>query len=401
MDDAMKPKDGLEQIAKEAAEKAHFEFNDSAWVAMEKKLDGVKRAPFAWWKIWGLAGLLVILLLIFLWPNNDQINGLEDQEIPEKQNTELNENTHFDNEVSKPILKESIPAGVTTNQSRQKVSAETKPNLSTQENSKTVAIQNKSIAYGEVGRAEEQQTTGQEVDELKLPLEKALLRWCPLASLPSLSLPPMELGSFSSEEAIDSTTSYKRWVFGVVISGDMSATTLSGFKKPGPLVGLMVEYFVNKDLSIQTGLSYGSKKYSALGSEYEAPYWAQGSAYSVASVYANCRVIDIPLNIQKYFDSKNGNRFFIGTGLSSYLMLSEDYDYEYTYGQVGWPEHWQIKNQNQHYFGILNLTAGFEKPLTEKLGLSLAPYLKAPLTGIGAGKVKLLSFGVNAAIKLR
>ncbi|WP_157716016.1 outer membrane beta-barrel protein [Roseivirga echinicomitans] len=398
----MKPKDGLDQKVKEAADKAHFEFNDSAWAAMEKKLDGVKRAPFVWWKIWGSAGLLVILLLIFLWPNNDQIEGLKNQDVPEKQNTELNENTPPDNKASNPALKEANTESTTPNQSNQKVRAETKPNQSTQENSKTIlVIQNESVSDRLGARTDQRQTMGQEIEELKLPLESALLRWYPLADLPSLNLPPIELASFIPEEPLDTTDSYKRWVFSAVISGDMSATTLSGFKKPGPLVGLMVEYFVKNDLSIQTGLSYGSKKYSALGSEYETPYWAQGSAYSVASVYANCRVIDIPLNIQKYFDSKNGNRFFIGTGISSYLMLSEDYDYTYKYSQAGWPDHWQVKNQNQHYFGILNLTAGFERPLTEKLGLGLAPYLKMPLTGIGAGKVKLLSFGVNASIKFR
>ena len=400
MDEGMKPNDGLDQITKEAAKRAHFEFSDSAWAAMEKKLDGGNKAPFAWWKIWGPLGLLAILLLTFLWPSNGQIDDLQNQ-TPEQPNTESNENTSSDNEQSNSLLKENSPENTTPNQNSQTVVVELQPNQSAQENSKTIlAIQNESVSDQLGVRTDRQQTTEQEVEELGLPLEKVLLRWHPLADLPSLNLSPMELASFISEQPLDTAVSYKRWVFSAVISGDMSATTLSGFKKPGPLVGIMVEYFVKKDLSIQSGLSYGAKKYSALGSEYETPYWAQGSAYSVTSVYANCKVIDIPLNIQKYFDSKNGNRFFIGTGVSSYLMLSEDYDYEYSYGQAGWPEHWQLKNQNQHYFGILNITTGFERPLTEKFSLSLAPYLKMPLTGIGEGKVKLLSFGANVGIKL-
>ena len=174
MDEGMKPNDGLDQIAKEAAERAHFEFNDSAWAAMEKKLDGGNKAPFAWWKIRGPIGLLAILLLTFLWPSNGQIDDLQNQ-TPEQPNTESNENTSSDNEQSNSLLKENSPENTTPNQNSQTVVVELQPNQSAQENSKTIlAIQNESVSDQLGVRTDRQQTTEQEVEELGLPLEKVL-----------------------------------------------------------------------------------------------------------------------------------------------------------------------------------------------------------------------------------
>jgi hypothetical protein len=203
------------------------------------------------------------------------------------------------------------------------------------------------------------------------------------------------------EELEDSLEHKSQWAIAAFASGDFSATGLRGFTKPGTLYGLSVEYFLNDNWSLATGFALSTKKYSALGSEYSAPTWTQGVTYAVDGVNAVCKVIDIPINVRRYFDSKKDHRFFTSAGLSSYLMLREDYSYDYNGSHPAWPTEWSLKNQNQHFLGILNFSIGYEKPLTDRLALGLEPFFKIPLTGIGAGEVKFLSFGANLAFKWR
>lgn len=56
-------------------------------------------------------------------------------------------------------------------------------------------------------------------------------------------------------------------------------------------------------------------------------------------------------------------------------------------------------NANQHLFAVLNLSAGYEYEAGPHWRLQAEPYVKVPLTGVGAGKVQLLSAGVYFGMK--
>jgi hypothetical protein len=110
-------------------------------------------------------------------------------------------------------------------------------------------------------------------------------------------------------------------------------------------------------------------------------------------VAVSCHVIDIPLNVYYTILNRNGNRLYAGTGLSSYLMLTEEYSYPYGSAPNSYSGKFILRNENQHYFGILNLSAGFAKNITRNLSWEVEPYYKIPLTGIAAADVRLKSFG--------
>jgi len=186
-----------------------------------------------------------------------------------------------------------------------------------------------------------------------------------------------------------------------MVSLDMSATGLDGFTDPGTMFGLGVEYYFAPSWSIQSGAAIAVKKYSALGAEYDLPAWPDAQSAALETVLANCLVIDIPFNIRKYFYTKKGKTWFASTGISSYLMLRETYDYNYTVNRPNWVDNREWKNQNKHYAGILNLSLGYETPISKNLGFAVEPFVKLPLTGIGQGSVRFLSFGTVIAVKLR
>jgi hypothetical protein len=56
---------------------------------------------------------------------------------------------------------------------------------------------------------------------------------------------------------------------------------------------------------------------------------------------------------------------------------------------------WNIDKPSQYWFSIVNLSAGFEQHIGKIGNLRLEPYVRIPLSGIGTGKLPILSAGLN------
>ena len=77
-------------------------------------------------------------------------------------------------------------------------------------------------------------------------------------------------------------------------------------------------------------------------------------------------------------------------------MKKESYEYYYKYpGSTNiYTKSWSVSNKNKHYFSVLDISAGYNYFVNKRFTLSAEPYLRLPLTGIGAGKIRLNSGGV-------
>jgi hypothetical protein len=76
-------------------------------------------------------------------------------------------------------------------------------------------------------------------------------------------------------------------------------------------------------------------------------------------------------------------------------MKRETYEYYYKYpsGQTNTKD-WTIHNQNQNFLSILNLSGGYQYYFNNRISVMAEPYVNLPLSGVGAGKVKLKSGGI-------
>jgi len=111
-------------------------------------------------------------------------------------------------------------------------------------------------------------------------------------------------------------------------------------------------------------------------------------------------VIDIPINIRYYFSTPQKHRFFASTGLSSYIMLSEDYYYHYQdYNNPRLVDSWHLNNENQHWFGIYNLSFGYQRGLGSDWFFEIEPFIKVPMSGVGFGQVDLWTTGCYFSVK--
>ena len=77
-------------------------------------------------------------------------------------------------------------------------------------------------------------------------------------------------------------------------------------------------------------------------------------------------------------------------------MNTEKYKYFYKYTSTGptVSKERTFNNENDHFFSVLTLSAGYRRQLSKSMFLTAEPYLKLPLSGVGFGKVKLNSTGV-------
>ncbi|EHQ27357.1 porin family protein [Mucilaginibacter paludis] len=201
----------------------------------------------------------------------------------------------------------------------------------------------------------------------------------------------------NSKKIKSNKTGFKRPNLAITVLASPDINGVNSFQnsKVGTNAGLMFSIGISKKFTISTGAVYAKKPYLTSFDNYHSNYKFKTNPENVT---ADCRVLDIPLNLDYQLYSRAKNKFSIGSGLSSYIMLSEKYHYNYEYpGTVG-PTDYNIINRNQHILGVLNLNATYQRQLNSKISIGVEPYLKIPLTNIGASQVKLQSTGVAVGV---
>lgn len=189
-----------------------------------------------------------------------------------------------------------------------------------------------------------------------------------------------------------------RLVLSIQAAPDLTSVQKSGKSSLSGGFGVEATLFLTKKLSVTTGAAYAKKIYDSDFSQYK-PNSNYVFKVSPANIHANCDVIDIPINVNyKVFDGRR-NSISVSTGLSSYLMLKEKYNYSYNGAYQG-PLSYEVRNENQHYLGIANVGVEFQHKINNNLSISAKPFMKIPLTDIGYGNSKLSSTGVAVSVNM-
>ncbi|MBB6002176.1 hypothetical protein [Arcicella rosea] len=171
----------------------------------------------------------------------------------------------------------------------------------------------------------------------------------------------------------------------------------------GKSAGILFEYNLTKRFVLQTGAIYTYKKYNTGIENYHA--WAKNWATRPVlptSVEGDCEILDIPINIRYNLLLQPKSTWFVSAGVSSYLMLTEGYEYYYPETAtvpINFPRYVTWKRDNDYFTSILNISFGFEKKINQHISIQAEPYLKAPLKEVGRGKVNLYSSGVLFSLK--
>ncbi len=227
-----------------------------------------------------------------------------------------------------------------------------------------------------------------------LPPKPPHIKWMVTEAISKVEVPAQEV----SETPI-TDPKLARWSLGFGYAPDLSLVGFSEVTKPGTNVAFNIDYKLNARWSIQTGATIAKKNYIADGEDYSPPagFWDYGRIPDQAD--ATCTVIDIPINVRYYFGQNR--RWYAATGLSTYLMLRENYDYVYRGYYPGAIDNWSVRNENRHFLGVYNLSIGYQKQVANRWFIEVEPFIKAPISGIGFGQVNLWSTGTLFSLRYR
>ena len=92
---------------------------------------------------------------------------------------------------------------------------------------------------------------------------------------------------------------------------------------------------------------------------------------------AACLIVPLDVDYLVVYN-KHQNKISVGTGLSSYIMVHQNYVFNYAYPYTLGPTNYYVVPNNGKllFFGVLNLNATYQRQLNSKLGFSVQPLSK-------------------------
>jgi hypothetical protein len=185
-----------------------------------------------------------------------------------------------------------------------------------------------------------------------------------------------------------------QFALSVIAASELNGMNTLQQSNTGGTFGMLFSVGIKK-LTISTGATYSIKPYAVGFDSYHTAYKFKTQPETIT---ADCRLLDIPINIDYQVYNKRRNKISIGTGISSYLMMHESYDYDYADPAAIGPDYYNVKSPGKYMFSILNLQATYQRQINSKFGLSVQPYLKLPLANIGYSQIKLQTVGVAVGV---
>jgi len=188
---------------------------------------------------------------------------------------------------------------------------------------------------------------------------------------------------------------------GLMTGPDLSTVKFGPVYKTGYNFGVQVGYRFSNRWSVNTGVIYTKKFYKADSADFH--YKTNWPNYKLRNVEGNCAMWEIPVNVRYDVSFNEKRRWFVSTGLSTYLMDKEDYVLYYGNNWNNYIMETSVNNDvNSNYiFSIVNLSAGMERSFGKRFSLQAEPYLKVPLKGLGMGSMRMTSYGVLFTLKYK
>ena len=181
---------------------------------------------------------------------------------------------------------------------------------------------------------------------------------------------------------------------GIISAVDLSSVHFQS-AKPGATMGFLIGYSLNKKWSLESGLLWDTKRVYDNGSYFNPPGYTPTNGITIIAVNGKARLYELPVNI-KYTIISGKHNLFATSGISSYLMRSENYDYEYTQNsQPGGHNYLNYTNETKDWFSVASFGIGYTHKIGGNGSIRIEPYLKLPIKNIGTGNMPIMSSGLN------
>ncbi len=390
----------IDELFRKSLEEEDIQFDEAHWRDMKKKLeqDGKRRKDIFLWT--SLGGVAAMFIMTMAWLFTQSVNIEPDKISKSKPGMKPENKTNTTKTNS--LVKSAGPI--------QKQNTETKPayhnmtvksfplsNLYTQENVLTIKPSEETAAVNNIEK-ENAITSGSTNNTPQAP------NTAPAEEKNIIALQNDNSANKKADNPGVAVTKHgfrSSFILSVTAAPDLSAVNSFTDLRKGLSGGLLATVTLSPRLGITTGVQMARKVYQTDFSNYR-PVTNYVFPVLPSTVDADCRVLDIPLNLNYIVFNKGDNKIELSAGASSYFMIEEKYNFKYQLYSPGvrYPRHYEVRNQNKHLMGVGNLAVSYERKLGKNAGIAVQPFVKLPLTEIGFGNVKLMSAGVSANLNI-
>lgn len=180
---------------------------------------------------------------------------------------------------------------------------------------------------------------------------------------------------------------------GVVAGLDLSSVEF-GSMSTGNNKGIILGYAFNNRWSVESGLLWNKKNYTADGAGFKADGYVPQPGLTILNVDGMSQVFEAPLNV-KYNILAGRHRLFATAGVSSYFIRKESLGVDYNYnGQQGY-ENRVYTDMSKHWLSVAGFSLGYSYKLGSLGSIRVEPYVKLPMQDLGVGNMRVTSTGLN------
>jgi hypothetical protein len=221
-----------------------------------------------------------------------------------------------------------------------------------------------------------------------------------VGSMPAEGAQPVPGDKGNTDGPHTVSSSVHHFYAGVFVAPDYTTIKYQPGNKVGFDLGGLVGYTLSKSLSVELGISLDKKYYTTDGRYYKSTEkWFQNSG-KLLTLSGYSSLTEFPLNLRYNFrqDKNKIGNFFISGGLVSYIVHSENYNYEFDKDGYIYYRDKSTKKSTSTMFANLNISAGYSSSLGNNVNFRIEPYYRIPINGIGLGGLPITSIGLNIGI---
>jgi hypothetical protein len=192
----------------------------------------------------------------------------------------------------------------------------------------------------------------------------------------------------------------KKFYIGIMGGVDATSVKFQKVKNAGYDAGLLFGFSSNKKWSIETGAFLDKKFYYSKGEYFNTSKIYMPPNSEISMVDGDCSMWEVPLKLLYNFKDKGNHSWFVSTGVSSYFMTKQNYEYDYYYPLTGqnYNSYKSYNSASNHIFSIVQFSGGYTHKLGKIGDLRIEPYIKMPLKGVGVGSLYLKSAGIQIGV---
>ena len=185
---------------------------------------------------------------------------------------------------------------------------------------------------------------------------------------------------------------------GFLLGPDISTIKGQKIQDPGYSVGIVVGFRFNRHIAVETGALWDHKNYYTSGEYFDTKRTNIPSGTEINYLNGYCNMIELPLSFRWDFLQFNNSGLYITCGLSSYLMKKEYYNYNATNAGYTWSGASSYLNSGNSFFSMVHFSAGYTFKWDHIGDVRLEPYWNIPMTGVGIGRMSIMSTGLYLGI---